>query len=132
MITFIGERRILPSFDLLLNTTARNYDITIAVTGTPGDTETTLTSDPTLPEPDIMALLVTGRTLEEMRGEEFEVAREQMLSYLAGRVGFAARARSRARHRAQHRPHRAQPDCQRNRSERATDRRPEDSPTSSS
>ena len=43
--------------------------------------------DPTLPEPDIMALLVTGRTLDEMRGEEFDVAREQVLSYLAGRVG---------------------------------------------
>jgi outer membrane protein assembly complex protein YaeT len=87
VITFIGERRILPSFDLLLNTSARNYDITIAVTGEPGDTETTLTSDPPLPEPDIMAVLVTGRTLEEMRGEEFEIAREQVLSYLAGRVG---------------------------------------------
>ncbi|MBA3270256.1 MAG: translocation/assembly module TamB domain-containing protein, partial [Acidobacteria bacterium] len=87
VITFIGERRILPSFDLLLNTSARNYDITLAVTGMPGETETSLTSDPTLPEPDIMALLVTGRTLDEMRGEEFEVAQEQVLSYLAGRVG---------------------------------------------
>ena len=35
-----------------------------------------------------MALLVTGRTLDEMRGEEFEVAREQVFSYLAGRVGL--------------------------------------------
>lgn len=87
VITFLGERRILPSFDLQLETTARNYDITLSVTGTPGDTETLLTSNPTLPEPDIMALLVTGRTLDEMRGEEFEVAQEQVLSYLAGRVG---------------------------------------------
>ena len=87
VITFLGERRILPSFDLRLNTTARNYDITVAVSGTPGDTETSLTSEPTLPEPDIMAILATGRTLDEMRGEEFEIAQEQMLSYLAGRVG---------------------------------------------
>ena len=87
VITFLDERRIYPSFDLLLNTSARNYDITLAVTGTPGETETTLTSDPTLPEPDIMAMLVTGRTLDEMRGEEYEVAREQVLSYLTGRVG---------------------------------------------
>ena len=87
VITFVDERRIFPSFDLLLNTTAGNYDINIAVTGTPGDTETTLTSEPTLPEPDIMAMLVTGRTLDAMRGEEFEVAQEQALSYLAGRVG---------------------------------------------
>ena len=87
VITFLDERRIYPSFDLLLNTSAGNYDITLAVTGTPGETETTLTADPTLPEPDIMAMLVTGRTLDEMRGEEYEVAREQVLSYLTGRVG---------------------------------------------
>ena len=87
VITFADERRIFPTFDLRLNTTAGAYDITIAVTGTPGDTQTTLTSDPTLPEPDIMAMLVTGRTLDDMRGEEYEVAREQVLSYLAGRVG---------------------------------------------
>ena len=86
-ISFIGERRIQPAFDLRLNTSARDYDITITVTGAPGDTETTLTSDPTLPEPDIMALLATGRTLEEMRGEEFEIAQEQVLSYLTGRLG---------------------------------------------
>jgi outer membrane protein assembly factor BamA/autotransporter translocation and assembly factor TamB len=87
VITFVDERRVFPSFDLQLSTTAGNYDITIGVTGTPGDTQTTLTSDPALPEPDIMAMLVTGRTLDDMRGEEYEVAREQVLSYLAGRVG---------------------------------------------
>jgi outer membrane protein assembly factor BamA/autotransporter translocation and assembly factor TamB len=87
IISFVDERRIFPSFDLQMNTTAGNYDITIGVTGSPGDTQTTLTSDPTLPEPDIMAMLVTGRTLDDMRGEEFEVAREQVLSYLTGRLG---------------------------------------------
>jgi outer membrane protein assembly factor BamA/autotransporter translocation and assembly factor TamB len=87
VLTFTDERRIFPAFDLRLNTTANTYDVTIEVTGTPGDTETTLTSVPSLPEPDIMALLVTGRTLEEMRGEEYEVAQAQVLSYLAGRVG---------------------------------------------
>ncbi|HEX6162086.1 MAG TPA: translocation/assembly module TamB domain-containing protein, partial [Vicinamibacterales bacterium] len=64
-MTFIEERRIYPSFDLRLNTSANNYDITLAVTGEPGDTETTLSSSPPLPEPDIMAMLVTGRTLEQ-------------------------------------------------------------------
>ena len=87
IITFVDDRRISPSFDLQLSTTAGNYDITIDVAGSPGETETTLTSDPALPEPDIMAMLVTGRTLDDMRGEEFEVARDQALSYLAGRVG---------------------------------------------
>ena len=46
-----------------------------------------MTSDPSLPEPDILALLVTGRTLDEMRGEEFEVAQSQVMSHLAGRAG---------------------------------------------
>ncbi len=59
----------------------------MTVSGEPGNTETTLTSSPPLPEPDIMAMIVTGRTLEEMRGEEYDVAREQVLSYLTGRVG---------------------------------------------
>jgi outer membrane protein assembly complex protein YaeT len=87
VITFIDDRRIQPSLDLELETTARKYDITIDATGTPDDTKTTLSSTPALPEPDIMALLVTGRTLDEMRGDEFDVAKTQVLSYLGGRVG---------------------------------------------
>jgi outer membrane protein assembly factor BamA/autotransporter translocation and assembly factor TamB len=87
IITFVDERRIVPSFDLVLNTKASNYDVRIAVAGTPGKIETNWTSDPSLPEPDIMALVVTGRTVDEMRGEESEVARVQALSYLTGRVG---------------------------------------------
>ncbi len=86
-ITFIEDRRIHPSFNLSMETQANSYDITLAVSGEPGDTETTLTSSPALPEPDIMAMLVTGRTLDQMRGAEYEVAREQVLSYLTGRVG---------------------------------------------
>jgi outer membrane protein insertion porin family len=87
VITFVDERRIIPSFDAVLNTQASNYDVRIAVTGSPGRTETSWTSEPPLPQPDIMALVVTGRTLDEMRGEESEVARIQALSYLTGRVG---------------------------------------------
>jgi outer membrane protein assembly complex protein YaeT len=87
IISFLDERRIVPSFDLRLNTTASRYAITVAVTGSPGDTDSSFTSEPTLPEPDIMALLITGRTLDDMRGEEYDVAREQVLSYLTGRVG---------------------------------------------
>jgi outer membrane protein assembly complex protein YaeT len=87
VIDFIDDRRIVPSADVKLGTTAKHYDITIEATGKPGDMQTTFSSDPSLPEPDIMALLVTGRTLDEMRGQEFEVARNQVFSYLGGRVG---------------------------------------------
>jgi outer membrane protein assembly complex protein YaeT len=87
IVSFLGEREILPSVDLGLRTTAQGYDITVTISGPPGRTEANFVSDPSLPEPDIMAVLVTGRTLDEMRGEEYEVAKEQALSYLAGRVG---------------------------------------------
>lgn len=86
IVTFLDERQIMPSLDLVMNTTARPYDVTISASGSSDDLQTTLTSSPTLPEPDIMALLVTGRTLDEMRGEEFEVAKSQVLSYISGRV----------------------------------------------
>ena len=126
VITFLDERRIYPSFDLLLNTSAGNYDITLAVTGTPGETETTLTADPTLPEPDIMAMLVTGRTLDEMRGEEYEVAREQVLvvSHRPRRIDVGPRHR--ARFRLERGAHRTEPDRERGRSGRAAHRRPGD------
>jgi outer membrane protein assembly complex protein YaeT len=87
VITFTGERNIEPTLDILATTNAGGYDITLQVSGETGDTETTLTSDPPLPEPDILALLVTGKTMDEIRGQEFEVARNQVLSYLTGRVG---------------------------------------------
>ena len=87
IITFVDDRHIVPSVDLVLNTRASDYDVRIAVAGTPDKTETNWTSEPPLPEPDIMALVVTGRTVDEMRGEESEVAKVQALSYLTGRLG---------------------------------------------
>jgi len=88
VITFTGERSIEPSLDIEATTTVSSYDITLDITGPPNDTKTQLTSDPAgLSEPDIMALLVTGRTLDEIRGQEMQVAQAQMLSYLTGRLG---------------------------------------------
>jgi outer membrane protein assembly complex protein YaeT len=87
VVTFTSDRSIEPGLDILATTTAGGYDITLQISGQPGETETVLTSDPPLPEPDILAVLVTGKTMEEIRGQEFEVARNQVLSYLTGRIG---------------------------------------------
>jgi outer membrane protein assembly complex protein YaeT len=89
IITFTNERRIEPGLDIVATTSAGGYDIRLQVTGEPGKTETTLTSDPPLPEPDILAVLLTGKKLEDIRGQEYEIARNQVLSYLTGRVGSA-------------------------------------------
>ena len=88
VITFTSDRSIEPTVDIEATTTVSNYDITLQISGPPSDTKTQLTADPPgLSEPDIMALLITGKTLDEIRGQEFQVAQTQMLSYLTGRLG---------------------------------------------
>lgn len=87
-ITFTNEQKIEPSLDIAARTRAASYDITMKITGGGGEKiETTLTSSPSLPEPDIVALLLTGRTLDKIQGSEAVVAREQALSYLAANIG---------------------------------------------
>jgi outer membrane protein assembly complex protein YaeT len=85
VITFTNEQRIEPSLDILAQTQVKDYAVSVQISG--GGSEkitTTLTSDPPAPESDILAMLLTGRTLEEVRGHESEVAKDQVLSYLAG------------------------------------------------
>lgn len=87
-VTFINERRIEPLLDVQAQTKAGGRQITLQARGPLGNKlETTFTSDDGLPEPDILALLVTGRTLSETRGAESEIATDQAISYLAGSVG---------------------------------------------
>ncbi len=87
IVTFTNDRRIEPSLDMEATTTVSGYDITLRISGPPGETKTELSSNPALAEPDIVAMLVTGKTLDEVRGQETQVAQTQILSYLTGRVG---------------------------------------------
>ena len=87
IVTFTSERRIEPNLDIEATTAVPNFDVTLRVSGTPSDPKTELASYPPLPEPEILALLVTGKTLEEIRVQEFQVAQAQVLSYLTGRFG---------------------------------------------
>ncbi|MEX2301805.1 MAG: translocation/assembly module TamB domain-containing protein, partial [Bryobacterales bacterium] len=90
-IDFFNEARIEPVLDIVARTQAqRRYDIELRIAG--GGAEeisSTLTSSshPDLAEPDLISLLLTGRTREELRGEEVNAAAEQSLSYLTGAVG---------------------------------------------
>jgi outer membrane protein assembly complex protein YaeT len=86
-IDFTSETRIEPSLDIQAKAEVANYDIDLHISGPPTKVTTTLTSEPPLPEPDIISLLLTGRTLDAVHGQEFEVAKEQVLSYLAGSAG---------------------------------------------
>ena len=89
VVTFVSEARIQPVFDIQARTQASGYDITMQITGPPDKTETTFTSNPPLPQPDIISVLVFGRTLQDVRGSEVQVAQQQALSLLAGGLGSA-------------------------------------------
>jgi outer membrane protein assembly complex protein YaeT len=90
IISFNNENRIEPFLDVTTRTEARaggeDYEITLQISGEADNLETRLTSDPTLPEPDIVSVLVTGRLLEDARGDAAEVLRQQTVSLLAGGV----------------------------------------------
>jgi len=86
-VDFVNENRIEAAVNIVARTQASGYDIELRMTGDTEDLTTRLSSEPPLSEPDIISVLLTGRTLEEAQGSGFNVAREQALSYLTGRVG---------------------------------------------
>ncbi len=90
-IDFLHPSLIEPTLDVTARTRVAGYDITMNITGAPGAIKTDLTSDPPLGQDDVMSLLLTGRTLEQARGEQGSVvAQEQVLGLLSGELLNAA------------------------------------------
>ena len=102
VIDFSNPRAIVPDLDLLArarirgtdeSNTLRDYDVTVAITGTPDTVKATLSSDPSRSQADIVSLLATGRLADQVGGAGAAVAREQVLGYLSGdALAFAAQA----------------------------------------
>ena len=87
VVTFVNQNRIEPELDIQARTKVAGYDITLQLAGNPDRLTTIFTSDPSLPETDIISLLFTGRTSAETQGREIQVAQSQTLSLLAGLAG---------------------------------------------
>jgi translocation and assembly module TamB len=66
-ITFANPLRIDPNIDLSATARVEEYDITLALRGTPERLAVTYRSDPPLPEADVVALLALGRTQNQQR-----------------------------------------------------------------
>jgi outer membrane protein assembly complex protein YaeT len=77
IFNFVGRREVRSSDGI-------TYSIRLDVTGPLGDLKTNFVSDPALSEPDIIALLLTGHTLEQTSGREMTLARNQAVGYLSG------------------------------------------------
>lgn len=68
-VEFTDPQRIRPFVSLSAETMVGQYEIRLRVEGYPERFEYDLTSTPTLSQQDIIALLATGRTLEEISGQ---------------------------------------------------------------
>ncbi len=81
-VDFINPMRIEPDLNLTARTQVQDYDIRLVLQGTPTKFSATLVSDPPLSEPNIISLLVTGRTLESASAQVLSVAGNTALSYI--------------------------------------------------
>ncbi len=81
-VDFINPTRIEPELNLSAQTQVQEYEIRLVVQGTPDNLTASLVSDPPLSEPNIISLLVMGRTLESASAGVLSVAGSTALSYL--------------------------------------------------
>jgi len=91
-IDFANPVTVEPALNVQAYTRAGGEDIELTLKGTPETLSVDLrsTSAPELGQADIASLLLTGRTLNEVSGNEAEIVGEQVLSYLSGDVLGAA------------------------------------------
>lgn len=67
-VTFAETSGLNPKLDIHGTSELRDYHIDIYIQGTAQDPQTVMTSDPSLPQEDIVALLATGATVKEISG----------------------------------------------------------------
>ncbi len=87
---FINPAMIEPDLNLNARTRVHDYDIQLILTGTPSQLIASLVSEPPLSEPNIISLLVTGKTLESASSSILGEVGNKALSYinnaLTGRI----------------------------------------------
>lgn len=76
-VTFEGEDILDPALDISLSTRLDGAIYRVALSGTLKRPVLLLTSDPELPEGDIMAILLFGRPLDELSGDQEGVVRDR-------------------------------------------------------
>lgn len=81
-IDFVNPTRIEPDLNLSARTKVQDYDIRLILQGTLDKFTASLVSDPPLSEPNIISLLVTGRTLESASAHVLSVVGNTALSYV--------------------------------------------------
>ena len=94
-IDFANPLVIEPNLRIEAATRAGGHEIELTLSGTPDAPDVNVRSltVPELGQADVVSLLLTGRLLEDVPGEEGRIVGEQALAYLSGDVlGLAGRA----------------------------------------
>ncbi len=68
LVYFERDQPFLPQFDIRGTSQIRDYDITAYIYGTMADPQANFSSDPPLPQSEIVALMATGVTSKELSG----------------------------------------------------------------
>jgi len=85
-VDFTDPEKINPVFDIHASSKVRKYQIDLNITGTLDRFNLFLISDPPLSETDILALLTTGKTAEELAGAEQVIGTTEAASFVTGQV----------------------------------------------
>ena len=85
-VDFTDPEKINPVFDIHASSKIRKYQIDLNLTGTVDRFNLSLVSDPPLSETDILALLTTGKTSEELAGAEQVIGTAEAASFVTGQV----------------------------------------------
>jgi outer membrane protein assembly complex protein YaeT len=85
-VNFLNPNRIEPDLNLRAVTKVSGYTIQLNVSGTPDNLSASLTSDPALPEPDIVSLLTVGVPLQGATSSATSTLKGQAMAYLEGAV----------------------------------------------
>ena len=86
-VEFLESDPLNPRLNILLEDEIRSYTVTVSITGTAREPEVLLDSSPPLEREQILVLISTGMTLEEIEGEGAErVAAVQAAVYLGRRI----------------------------------------------
>jgi len=83
-IDFNDPEVINPYFNLIAETTVGEYSVTLRVEGTADDFRYELSSNPSLPEADIVALLITGQPPSTFGSGTSAFTADNVSAYLAG------------------------------------------------
>jgi outer membrane protein assembly complex protein YaeT len=82
IINFVNPYRIEPDLGIRARTKVQDYDILMEINGTPETLKASFTSTPALSEPNIISLLVTGKTLESVSGSLLDTTGSRALTYI--------------------------------------------------